>query len=308
MTSEAIRFTVAEQIQAAGIQSSAIVLEPEARGTALAIAAATLLIQEKDPDALILVAPCDHVIADHAAFLGALEIGAAAAEQEFLVTFSVMPSRPETGYGYIRQGESIGPAAVYRVAEFVEKPSRPAAEAMIAAGGHLWNSGMFLFKAAQFLSELERHAPEIRSVAAAAFIGSKATPDFLRLDAQAFATGPMASIDVAVMERTDRAATVPVDIGWSDVGTWSELWRVSPKDPAGNACRGDVVLRDTSNCLVISEGKLTTLNGVRDLSVVVTDDAIMISGHDAAQQTKEIVNELRWAAINIQSKSWSEYG
>jgi mannose-1-phosphate guanylyltransferase/mannose-1-phosphate guanylyltransferase/mannose-6-phosphate isomerase len=296
ITSEAIRFTIADQLQAVDVAPLALVLEPVGRGTAPAVAIAALLALEEHPDATIVVAPSDHAIPDVAALHAALDIAVAAARQGLLVTFSIPPSRPETGYGYMEHGAGLaGVDGAFRVASFVEKPDAARAEAMLRGGRHFWNSGMFVFGAAFFLAELARHAPEILQAAKAALAGRTADLDFLRLDAEAFGKSPSDSIDYAVMERTDRAATVPLRAGWSDVGAWSELWTISERDPAGNALRGDVVVEDARNCLVVSDRQLTTLVGVENLAVVVTDDAVLVSDLTKAQDVKKLVAKLKEA-------------
>jgi mannose-1-phosphate guanylyltransferase/mannose-6-phosphate isomerase len=295
ITSEAIRFTVCDQIQEVGVRPSAVVLEPIGRGTAPAIAVAALLAEAREPGATIIAAPSDHVISDESAFLAAVDVAVAAASAKQLVTFAIVPKRAETGYGYIRRGEPTETEGAYRISRFVEKPTAAVAAAMIADGQHYWNSGIFVFRADHYLAELGRHAPEVLSAAKAAVASAKSDPDFVRLDSEAFGKSPSISVDYAVMEPTDSAATVPLDAGWSDIGSWSELWNISPKDDAGNACRGDVLLQDAKNCLVISERCLTALSGVENLSVVVTDDAVLVSSHDNAQQVKRVVGQLREA-------------
>jgi mannose-1-phosphate guanylyltransferase/mannose-1-phosphate guanylyltransferase/mannose-6-phosphate isomerase len=293
ITSESIRFTIGEQILSVGITAAATVLEPRGRGTAPAIAVAALLAEAKQPGAIIIVSPSDHIIADEAAFHDAIAIAAKAAERDQLVTFAIVPRGPETGYGYIRRGEEIETGGAYKIDRFVEKPTAEVAAVMIADGQHYWNGGIFVFKASYFLEELGRHAPEVLAASRAALEAAKIDPDFVRLDAEAFAKSPSISVDYAVMEPTERAATVPLDAGWSDIGSWSELWNISPKDKSGNSCRGDVVLQDATNCLVISENRLTALSGVENLSVVVSDDAVLVSSHENAQQVKQIVSQLR---------------
>jgi mannose-1-phosphate guanylyltransferase/mannose-1-phosphate guanylyltransferase/mannose-6-phosphate isomerase len=294
ITSEAIRFTIADQLQAVDVAALSLVLEPVGRGTAPAVAIAALLALEEHPDSTIVVAPSDHAIRDVTALHAALDVAVAAARRGLLVTFSIPPSRPETGYGYMEHGASVdGVDGAFRVASFVEKPDAAHAAEMIAGGRHFWNSGMFIFGAAFFLAELERHAPEILEAAKAALAGRSADLDFVRLDAGAFGSSPADSIDYAVMERTDRAATVPLDAGWSDVGAWSELWTISERDAAGNATRGDVVVEDARNCLVVSDRRLTTLVGVENLAVVVTEDAVLVSGLAKAQDVKKLVARLK---------------
>ena len=299
IANDAIRFTVAEQLQAVGVKPAALVLEPVGRGTAPAVAVAALLAMEIHPEAAIVVAPSDHAILDVNALHRAIDTAVRAAQAGYLVTFSIPPSRPETGYGYIEHGAALGEAAgAFRVATFVEKPPLAQAEAMLKGGKHFWNSGMFAFKAKDYLAELERFAPAIVAAAKASVAGRGADLDFVRLAAEPFAASPSDSIDYAVMEKTARAATVPLDAGWSDVGAWSELWAISKRDEAGNACRGDVVLERAKNCLVVSDRRLTALVGVENLSVVVTDDAVLVANLADAQDVKRVVERLKAAGRN----------
>jgi mannose-1-phosphate guanylyltransferase/mannose-1-phosphate guanylyltransferase/mannose-6-phosphate isomerase len=247
-----------------------------------------------DPEAVIIVAPSDHAILDVPALHRAIDVAVKAAQAGALVTFSIPPSRPETGYGYIEHGAALGSAAgAFQVATFVEKPPLARAEAMVAGGRHFWNSGMFAFRAKDYLAELERFAPAIVAASRASVAGRGSDLDFVRLAADAFAASPSDSIDYAVMEKTARAATVPLDAGWSDVGAWSELWAISKQDDSGNACRGDVVLERSKNCLVVSDRRLTALVGVENLSVVVTEDAVLVAGLDSAQDVKRVVERLK---------------
>ena len=294
IANDAIRFTVAEQLQSVGIKPSALVLEPVGRGTAPAVAVAALLAMDIDPEAVIIVAPSDHAILDAPALHRAIDVAVKAAHAGSLVTFSIPPSRPETGYGYIEHGAALSDAAgAFQVATFVEKPPLAQAQAMVAGGKHFWNSGMFAFRAKDYLAELERFAPAIVAASRASVAGRGSDLDFVRLAADAFAASPSDSIDYAVMEKTARAATVPLDAGWSDVGAWSELWAISKQDDAGNACRGDVVLERSKNCLVVSDRRLTALVGVENLSVVVTEDAVLVAGLDSAQDVKRVVERLK---------------
>jgi mannose-1-phosphate guanylyltransferase/mannose-1-phosphate guanylyltransferase/mannose-6-phosphate isomerase len=296
IANDAIRFTVAEQLQAVGVKPAALVLEPVGRGTAPAVAVAALLAMEIYPEAVFVVAPSDHAILDVGALHRAIDTAVEAAQAGHLVTFSIPPSRPETGYGYIEHGAALGEApGAFRVASFVEKPPLARAEAMLKGGKHFWNSGMFAFRAKDYLAELERFQPAIVAAAKSSVAGRSADLDFVRLAAEPFAASPSDSIDYAVMEKTARAATVPLDAGWSDVGAWSELWTISKQDEAGNACRGDVLLERAKNCLVISDRRLTALVGVENLSVVVTDDAVLVSNLADAQDVKRVVERLKEA-------------
>jgi mannose-1-phosphate guanylyltransferase/mannose-1-phosphate guanylyltransferase/mannose-6-phosphate isomerase len=294
ITGEAIRFTIAEQLRQVGIAPAALVLEPMGRGTAPAVAVAALLAAELDPHAIIMVAPSDHAVRDIASLHGAVAIAAEAARRDFLVTFSIVPTHAETGYGYVERGDPVGAIdGAFRVASFVEKPIASVAESMLAGGRHFWNSGMFIFRAARFIEEMRTHAPEIVAAVEAALSNRVADLDFIRLDAAAFANSPSNSIDYAVMEKTDRAATVPLSAGWSDVGAFSELWAISEKDADGNVHRGDVVVEQSRNCLVMSDRRLTTLVGVDNLAVIVTEDAVLVSDLAKAQNVKNLVDQLK---------------
>jgi mannose-1-phosphate guanylyltransferase/mannose-6-phosphate isomerase len=294
VTNEATRFTLAEQVQEIGQGDATLLLEPAGRGTAPAVALAAMLAVERSPDAIIVVAPSDHAISDLAAFRASLETALVAAQGDQLVTFAVTPQRAETGYGYIKCGEALPDlAGAHRIAAFIEKPDAARAEALVSDGAHFWNSGMFVFRASVYLDELERFAPEIVTAMRSALAGRYQDLGFLRLSAAAFAASPSISIDYAVMERTDRACTVTLDAGWSDIGSWSELWRVAERDTAGNVVSGDVLLRDSRDCLVIGDHGLTTLIGVGNLAVVTTDDAVLVASLDQDQAVREVVAELR---------------
>jgi mannose-1-phosphate guanylyltransferase/mannose-1-phosphate guanylyltransferase/mannose-6-phosphate isomerase len=294
ITGEAIRFTIAEQLRQVGVAPAALVLEPMGRGTAPAVAVAALLAAESDPNAVIMVAPSDHAVRDPASLHAAVAVAAEAARKDFLVTFSIVPTHAETGYGYVERGEPVVAIdGAFRVASFVEKPIASVAESMVAGGRHFWNSGMFIFRAARFLEELKKYEPGILAAAEAALSRRSADLDFVRLDAAEFAKSPSNSIDYAVMEKTDRAATVPLSAGWSDVGAFSELWAISEKDSDGNVHRGDVVVEQSRNCLVVSDKRLATLVGVENLAVVVTEDAVLVSDLARAQNVKNLVDTLK---------------
>ena len=289
------RFMVGEQLHEIGLQSGGILLEPIARNTAPAIAIAALHLAARDPDALMLVLPADHLIEDEAAFRAAVTRALALAEKGWLVTFGIEPDAPETGYGYIARGDALDDAG-YRVARFVEKPDLATAQAYVASGDYAWNSGMFLFSAQRFLEELATHAPAMLAAAKAAYASAKLDLDFVRLDLEAFAASPNDSIDYAVMEKTDRAAVVPVSCGWSDIGSWSSLWAATSRDEDGNRHEGDVISIDTRNSLVrASERRMIATIGVDDLVVVDTPDATLISRKDRVQDVKAIVDRLKAA-------------
>jgi mannose-1-phosphate guanylyltransferase/mannose-1-phosphate guanylyltransferase/mannose-6-phosphate isomerase len=292
------RFLVAEELRQArertGQAAGRIILEPFGRNTAPAAAVAALRLADQDPDALLLLLPSDHAIADTAAFQQAVDRAAAAAQQGWLVTFGMTPTHPETGYGYIRAGAALdGLAGCQRVARFVEKPDRTTAERYLAEGGYAWNSGMFLLPVRSLLAELARLQPDVLAAARAAVAGAHADLDFLRLDAGAFAAAPSISIDNALMEHTDRAAVVPAELGWSDVGSWASVWEIANKDANGNAVSGDVVTRDARNCLLRSEGHLLAAIGVEDLVVVAQDDAVLVVPRARAHDVGPLVKSLR---------------
>jgi len=291
---QAHRFLVAEQLRAAEIKDALIVLEPVARNSAPAIAAAALLAHEADPEAVLWLMAADAAIADTAALHAALAKATAAARAGRIVAFGMKPTTPETGYGYIEAGAPLeGVEGVSSIASFVEKPDLATAETYLEGGRHLWNSGMFVATAATLLAELERLAPALLATVRAAVKGATRDLDFVRLDPEAFERAPDISIDYAVMEKTSHAAVVPADLGWSDVGSWAALWEVSDKDGAGNATQGPVELYRTRNCYVRSEGILTGVVGLDDAVVVVTDDAVLAMHRSCAQDVKKLLDQLK---------------
>ncbi|GAB3728549.1 mannose-1-phosphate guanylyltransferase/mannose-6-phosphate isomerase [Luteimonas pelagia] len=283
------RFLVAEQLRQAGAKDPEILLEPVGRNTAPAIAAAALQATRGGADPILLVLPSDHVVRDRAAFEAAVRAALPAAEGGALVTFGIVPDAPETGFGYIQAAPGEG---VRDVSRFVEKPDADTARGYLASGGYYWNSGMFLFRASRYLEALERFRPDILAAVRTAFDAAKRDGDFVRLDADAFAGSPSDSIDYAVMERTDAAKVLPVDIGWSDVGSWSALWDVSERDADGNAHHGDVIAIDSRNSYAHAQ-RLVALVGVDDLVVVETDDAVLVARKDRVQQVKDVVARLK---------------
>jgi mannose-1-phosphate guanylyltransferase/mannose-6-phosphate isomerase len=290
VANEEHRFMVAEQLRQAGVTPSALLLEPVGRNTAPAIAAAALQAQSEGADPLLLVLPSDHVIRDEAGFRTAVLAAKPAAEAGALVTFGIVPTGPETGYGYIQAAPGDG---VRAVARFVEKPDLATAEAYVAGGGYFWNSGMFLFRASRYLEELERFAPDMVAAVRAALAAGKRDADFLRLDRAAFEACPADSIDYAVMEKTDAAAVLPIDVGWSDVGSWSALWEIADQDADGNAHHGDVLALGCRNTLAWGGRRLVSLLGLQDVIVVDTDDALLVAARDQVQQVKDIVARLK---------------
>ncbi len=289
---EAHRFLVAEQLRAIQCQPRAIVLEPIGRNTAPAIALAALAAAS-DPDALLLVLPADHVIRNVAAFHAAVVVAQAAASSGSLVTFGVVPNAPETGYGYIRRGTRVGDA--YRIAEFVEKPDRARAGKFLASGEYYWNSGMFLFSARRYLEELERYAADIAGSCRQSVAKAVHDLDFTRVESAAFNGCRSDSIDYAVMEKTSDALVVPLDAGWSDVGSWAALHEASEHDAAGNTLRGDVLVEDTSDCYLYAGSRLVATVGLRDTVVIETKDAVLVAPKDKVQDVKQLVAQLKRA-------------
>lgn len=287
------RFLVAEQMREVGITPMGILLEPVGRNTAPAVAAAAHYLRAIDPTAVMLVLPADHVIKDIDAFYAAIEKAAAPVEGGALATFGIVPTAPETGYGYIRSGQATADGNCFSVDSFVEKPNKETAEGFVAAGNYFWNSGMFLFRADSFLAELEKFAPTIATSTAAAVGKDYRDLDFCRLDEASFTACPSDSIDYAVMEHTKHAIVVPADIGWSDVGSWSALWEVQQQDAQGNATRGDVYLDDVSGSLVRAESRIVAVIGVKDLVVVETNDAVLVAHKDQVQRVKNVVDHLK---------------
>jgi len=292
---ESHRFLVAEQLRTMSIAPSTILLEPIGRNTAPAAAIAALAAQERDPGGELLLLPADHLIQDIAAFHAAIENAVRLAQQDYLVTFGIVPSHPETGYGYIKAGEGLDIDSTRKVAAFVEKPDTPTAESYLASGDYFWNSGMFVFKAQRYLDELGQHASEILEACERAFdnINLDLERDFQRLDEHDFAACPSNSIDYAVMEHTQSAAVVSLDAGWNDIGAWSSLWAVSEQDAQGNVQQGDVILKDSKNNYLRAEYRLLAVLGVEDLVVVETADAVLVAHKDKVQDVKHIVSHLK---------------
>jgi mannose-1-phosphate guanylyltransferase / mannose-6-phosphate isomerase len=293
VASEDHRFLAADQLLEVGVQDATILLEPLGRNTAPAIALGALQAQQRDPDALLLVLPADHLIGDTAAFVEVVKQAMPLAEQGWLVTFGIRPDRPETGFGYIRRAEAIGNEG-YRVEQFVEKPDLATAESYLADGGYDWNSGMFLFKASRYLEELAEHAPAMLAAVREAHANASADLDFVRIDHDTFARVPDNSIDYAVMEKTRHAAVIPVSCVWSDIGSWSALWLTGDKDGEGNLREGDTLSIDSRNSLLRSHDRhLLATVGIDDLIVVTTPDATLVAHRDAAQDVKKIVEQLK---------------
>jgi mannose-1-phosphate guanylyltransferase len=293
ITNTEYRFLVAEQALETGITLSGTLLEPVARNTAAAIAAAAVFAEKTFGAGVVLhVLASDHAIDADESYWQSVDIAAAAARTGRLVTFGIVPTHPETGFGYIEAGAPLQDG-VSEVARFVEKPDLARAEQMLASGGYSWNSGMFMLAARTFLDELEALAPATLAAARESVEKAKTDLDFIRLDPDAFATAPSISVDYAVFEKTRRAAVLPVSFPWSDLGSWDAVWKMSGKDAEGNAARGPVTLRNTTNSLVVSEGSHVAVEGLDDVAVVVTEDAVWVGRLSEAQKVGALVKSLK---------------
>ncbi|MGC9269302.1 mannose-1-phosphate guanylyltransferase/mannose-6-phosphate isomerase [Acidiphilium sp.] len=294
VANEEHRFIVAEQLRESGVIGARIMLEPVGRNSAPAITAAALLVAESDPDQVMWIMAADAAIADPVALQASLAVAAATARAGFIVTFGMTPTGPETGYGYIEQGDPLpGHDGAFRIARFIEKPDAASAARLIAEGRYLWNSGMFVVTARTLLAEIERHAPAVARAVRLAFDERRPDLDFIRLGAAGFGGAPDISIDYAIAEKTDRAAVVPAALGWSDVGSWAAIWEVAVKDAAGNATMGDAVVEDSRGCYVRSEGAVTAVLGLDDVVVVTTTDAVLVTHRGQTQNVKRVVDRLK---------------
>ncbi len=286
------RFMVAEQLRQVKLQAGALILEPEGRNTAPAVALAALHAVAQDEEAVLLVLPADHLIQDVEAFVSAVGKALPHAQQGLLMTFGVTATSPETSYGYIKRGEPVTDD-IYRVNQFVEKPDEDTARAYLDQGSYYWNSGMFLLRAATYLEELDKFAPQMLACCREAMAGAETDMDFLRPQRDAFLSCPSDSIDYAVMEKTERSAVVSLDCGWNDIGAWSALWDVAEKDAQGNACQGDVMADDCTDSYLRSESRLVAAIGVDNLVVVETADAVLVAERSKVQNVKKIVSRLK---------------
>lgn len=285
------RFIVAEQLRTGGMLGK-IVLEPEGRNTAPAIAVAVHIVAGED-DPVVLVLAADHVIADTEEFTAVVNKAMPLAEAGKLVTFGIVPTSAHTGYGYIKRGTSVGNG--FSVDCFVEKPDAATAEEYLASNEYYWNSGMFLFKASAYLQELEQYRPDIADACKAAVADVRNDLDFVRLDEKAFCACPDESIDYAVMEKTEHAVVVPLDAGWNDIGSWSAMWDVAEKNTDGNASKGDVIHCNSKDCYVYGEERLVATIGLQDTVIVDTKDALLVAARDSVQDVKSVVAELKKA-------------
>jgi len=288
------RFLVAEQLRCINVKPCAILLEPVGRNTAPAIALAALAALENDPDAVLLALPADHLIQKVDVFQEVIKQAFSISNQELLITFGIVPTKPETGYGYIKAGEQIH-QQIQKVEEFVEKPNLETAIKYLESGNYFWNSGMFLFKAQSYLDELKQFEPQIFEICSRAFdkLSLDLNSDFVRVDEELFKQCISKSIDFAVMEKTTKAAIIPLDAGWSDIGAWSALWEVSKQDNNGNILQGDIFTENVNNCYLRSEYRLLATLGVENLIVVETADAVLVAHKDYAQNVKNVVEHLK---------------
>lgn len=287
------RFLLAEQVAQLGKQPATIILEPEGRNTAPALTLAALFLLQKDPHAMMIVMPADHVIKETASFVAAVQQGRASAESGKLVTFGIVPDSAETGYGYIQRGSGDAVNGVYPVGQFVEKPDIETAEQYLAAGDYFWNSGIFLMRADKWLQEMTDKRPDIVASCQAAMEAGKQDSDFFRIEQDSFRACPSDSIDYAVMEKTSDAVVIPVSAGWSDVGAWPALWNVCPRDESGNVIQGDVIAHDTNNAFLLAQHRCLATVGLDNIIVIETADAVLVASKDKAQDVKEIVSHLK---------------
>jgi len=305
------RFTIAEQMREKNVKPLAMILEPFGRNTAPAVAVSAFQCLQEYDDPVLLVLPADHVIRDTVAFHTAIAEGEKAALDDKLVTFGIIPDSPETGYGYIKAAKDKLGENVYKVDQFVEKPDLDTANEYLEKGGYYWNSGMFMFRASKFLGELEAFNKDIFLASKTAIDKSITDMDFIRLDRESFESCPGDSIDYAVMEKTQAAVVVPVDIGWNDIGSWSALWQVSEPDELGNVTHGDVCAIDTDNSYIRAENRLVTTVGLKDHVVVETADAVLVAHKNSAQNVKLIVDALKQQnreEVNIHRKAYRPWG
>jgi mannose-1-phosphate guanylyltransferase/mannose-6-phosphate isomerase len=289
------RFLVREELDRAGITARSIILEPVARNTAPAIAVAALAAVAEHREAIIAVMPSDHVVKDEANFVVAVKRAASVAATGRLVLFGIVPTEAHTGYGYIKRGSALDgfEGRAFEVGGFTEKPNRKTAEAYVTGGEYFWNSGIFVLHARTFLDEMAKHAPEALAAARAAYAGRAHDLGFERLERKAFAAAPSISVDYAVMEKTSKAAMLPIDVGWNDVGSWSSLWDIAPRDANGNYSHGETLLEDTTNSYVHSEKSIVATIGVDNLIIVDTPDALLVASRDRAQDVSKIVQRLK---------------
>lgn len=287
------RFIAAEQLRSMHIPPRKILLEPVARNTAPAILCAALQVARENPEGVMLVMPSDHLILDVPSFKKAVEDGYQVCQQNQLVTFGIIPNQPKTGYGYTKQGSKLeGTEAGYKVHQFVEKPDLETAKEYLASGDYFWNSGIFMFKASTVIEEFNHFAEPMVAACQKAVDNAREDKDFCWLDKNSFERSPSDSIDYALMEKTSRAAVIPVSMGWSDVGSWGSLWEVSSKDASGNTIDGNVFQKDISNCYIKSNKEVIAALGINDLIIIDTEDALLVAHRDKEQDVKEVFKKL----------------
>lgn len=286
------RFLTAEQIRAKGFGHSGIILEPIPKNTAPAIALAALHAVAKGADPILLVLPADHIVKNTDTYRASIQKAIGHADKGRLLTFGVIPSKPETGYGYIRMGKKAAEDQIYHVEAFVEKPDISTAEKYLKNENYLWNSGIFMFRAGRYLEELEKFRPDIFEACNTAMSGAKEDLDFIRIDQKAFAACPADSIDYAIMEKTDQAIVVKMESSWSDIGSWQSLWEINEKDMNGNSLKGDVMVYNTHNSLVMAESRLVAVQGLNNAVVIETRDAVLVTSKEQAQEIKKLVGLL----------------
>jgi mannose-1-phosphate guanylyltransferase/mannose-6-phosphate isomerase len=286
------RFLVRAECEAAGVKPKLIVLEPESRNTAPAVAAAAFLVSH-DSDAVLCVMPSDHLIGNKEGFVAAVRSAAALAAEGRLVLFGIQPTEPHTGYGYIHRGDPLGSSGAYEVRRFIEKPDATTAASYLESGDYFWNSGIFVLHAATFLEELARFEPQLEASVREAVTRASTDLEFLRLDAESFAACPSISVDYAVMERTEKATVIPLPASWNDIGSWGSLWDIAEKDRDQNAVRGDAILTDTAGTFVHSERSLVATLGIKDLVIVDTPDALLVADRHRSQEVGSIAAGLR---------------
>ena len=310
------RFLVGEQLRESFSEQAAkstVLLEPIGRNTAPAVAIAAMEALGKDANATLLVLPADHVIGDNESLHKAIEAAAVLADKDKLATFGIVPDVPETGYGYIKKGGALESTYGFDVEKFVEKPDLETAQSYLSDGGYLWNSGMFMFKAAAYLSELETHQPQIFEHCSAAYEAIEREQDFARIPLEKFEACPSDSIDYAVMEKSEHVAVIPLDAQWNDLGAWSALWNIAKKDENQNVVSGDVAIHDVERSYIQAESRLVTAVGMHDAVIVETTDAVLVAARDKVQDVKQIVEMLQAKdrpevdAHNLVSRPWGTY-
>lgn len=300
LCNEEYRFITAEQLRDIGLTEQKLLLEPVGKNTAPALTLAAITAVAEQEDAVLLVMPADHVIADKAAFHRAVEAGLTQAQQGAIITFGIKPHRPEVGYGYIKMGPAIANSSLHGIDSFVEKPDLATATTYLSSGQYLWNSGIFMMRASVWLRAIEHFNPAMHAACQQSIKNAKSDCDFVRIGKEDFSACPSDSIDYAVMEKLNRtpelgisACVIPLDVGWSDVGAWDAVWEVSEKDAQGNSARGDVILENSQNCLTIADSRLLVCLGMEDTIVVETADAVLVTNKANTSGMKQVIARLK---------------